>query len=290
MNHCVRSIVTLLLLLTASLPATAFTTRPVDGLWGLDSELNLAVGRAFNFELTGNILVATMYTYNAQRAPTFYTAAGVLDGTNRMIGTLAEPQGGTCLGCAPTSGSLLSIPGTVTFEFTTSTTGFVTLPGEVRKAMRKGAIAWPVAPNGLRGVWVFTSMSTTSSQPIATADVAILNTLLGATSGGSGLVASANGRYGCEQQITGVRAGQVFCLLLGTSAVFDKAATSYWWGDNMDGVWKYTSINATDLFTAKRIISPNGDTLDLKSAEASDTAMQQRLFDTMQRILAERFE
>jgi len=260
----------------------AFTVKPIDGLWSIDSELNLSIGRAFNLELSGPYLIVSFYNYNAQGAPTFYVTAGLLGTNNRMTAGLSEPQGGTCLGCTPTSGSVRSSPGNVTFEFVTSTKGYVTLPGEARKAISKGAITWPAAPAGLRGVWAFTSMSTSSSSPIAVADVAILSTQLAATSTGSGLVASANGKYGCEYQTSGTLAGQVFCLMLGSTSNFDKVSTSYWWGDNMDGVWRFSNVAVTDLFVARRIVSPNGDQLDIKALEAQDAAMQDRLYRSMQ--------
>ena len=135
--------------LTATFQVNAFNIRPVDGLWSFDSELNLAVGRAVNLELSNGLLVVTMYTYNAQRAPTFYVGSGFLNANNVATGVFSEPQGGTCLGCVPSSGRLLSTPGSFTFEFTSSTTGYLTLPGEARKTITKGAISRATAPTGL---------------------------------------------------------------------------------------------------------------------------------------------
>ena len=129
------------LALIGVMPSSAFTVRPADGLWGIVPELNLSVGRAINLEVGGSTLIVTMYAYNAQRMPTFYVGGGTLTTSNSAAVALAEPAGGTCLGCNPTSGYALSLPGTAVFEFTSSTTGFVTLPGEARKPILKGLIS-----------------------------------------------------------------------------------------------------------------------------------------------------
>ena len=242
----------------------AFTVLPVDGLWSIDNELNLAIGRAFVFETTGNLTVATFYNYTATGAPTFYTAAGTLDSSNRVITTLNEPRGGTCLGCLPTSGGLLSTPGPVTFEFTSSTTGYVTLPGETRKAMRKGAIAWPAAPAGLYGYWTFNFVYDATT--LFSNGVFLSQTLPG--SGGSpSLAISSTAQFGCGLVTTGAASGLTICVTLTSSGVADKTATLKWWGNRMDGTWTYYGLTITHLFTASRILLANGDQVGIKAQE-----------------------
>lgn len=258
-----KKLAALLFFLTATLQVAAFNIRPVDGLWSFDNESNLAIGRAFNFELTGNLLVMTMYTYNAQRAPTFYVAAGALDSANRMVATMSEPQGGTCLGCVPTSGRLLSTPGVALFEFTTSTTGFVTLPGEARKAVSKGIVAWPVAPRGLLGVWTMTYMMLSSSPPLAVTDVVNLSRVIDGTSFGNGIAIDPSGNTGCELKTSGALAGSVLCVRLLPNGASDKSALVSWWGDQMDGPWQFAAGGTRYDFTARRLVSGLGDYLPI---------------------------
>ena len=286
-----NKVIALLFFLTATLRVDAFNIRPVDGLWNFDSETSLAVGRAFNFELTGNVLVMTLYGYNAQRAPTFYVAAGVLDSSNRMVATMSEPQGGTCLGCAPTSGRLLSTPGVALFEFTTSTTGFVTLPGEARKAVSKVIVAWPVAPRGLLGVWTMTYMILSNASSIAVTDVVVLNNVMAGTSTGNGIVGDPTWTTICELKTSGPLYGSVFCVRLLPNGAPDKNALTSWWGDQMDGAWKFSSASATSSpynFTAKRIQSANGDNLslfnDVKSAPIRSEAAIRAAMEEAERL------
>ena len=153
----------LLVVVAFGYSAHAFYIRPMDGLWSIDNELSLSVGRAMNLELGGGTLVVTMYNYNSLGQPTFYVGGGALTANNTAVVTLSEPKGGTCLGCPLTSGSLLSTPGTATFQFTSSTTGFVTLPKEGRVAITKGLVTRIAARDGLRGAWAFTYVLNSTS-------------------------------------------------------------------------------------------------------------------------------
>jgi hypothetical protein len=264
MRHFFRSLCMAALLFSAT--THAFTTKPIDGLWGIDAESTLAIGRAFNFELTGNILVMTMYAYNAQRAPTFYTAAGILDASNKVVANMSEPTGGTCLGCTPTSGSLLSSPGQVTFEFTTSTTGFVTLPGETRKSMRKGAITWPAAPGGLQGLWVFTYMVVNSTSAVATSDVINFNKTAAGSATDNGMATDVTASNGCAYKTSGASVGSVICTKLTSTGTLEKTVTATWWGDQMDGYWQANGGTVSYNFTAKRLVSPTTDLVTIKRA------------------------
>ena len=180
--------------LVVSQCATAFTIMPQDGIWGVDSETTLAVGRAFVLETAGPVTVVTFYNYNAAGAPTFYVGGGLLSTTNTVAVNFSEPRGGTCLGCVATSGSLLSSPGAALFEFTSSTTGFVTLPREARKAISKANLGFAAAPNGLIGGWAFTYLTGPTSQALA--DYVQLMTVIPGTATGSGIVSNSTNTIG----------------------------------------------------------------------------------------------
>ena len=263
----------LLICLSSSL-AHAFDIRPMDGLWGIVDEQQLAVGRALNLELGGTVLVLTMYAYNRQGAPTFYVGAGSLTTTNTASIPLSEPQGGTCFGCPVTSGRLLSSPGNVTFEFTSSTTGFVTLPGESRKAIAKGLVTRSPAPEGLKGAWVFTYIAGTT---VFVSDVVSLTSTNAPTTRGNGLVTDNTGRYGCEQQITGTYAGYILCLKLTASGATDRFAIAKLWGNDLDGVWYYTVGGTAYLFTGKRLLDGASNQMTVKRSETQDPIMRAAL-------------
>ena len=237
--------------LVVSQCATAFTTMPQDGIWGVDSETTLAVGRAFVLETAGPVTVVTFYNYNAAGAPTFYVGGGLLSTTNTVAVNFSEPRGGTCLGCVATSGSLLSSPGAALFEFTSSTTGFVTLPREARKAISKANLGFAAAPNGLIGGWAFTYLTGPTSQALA--DYAQLTTVSPGTSSGSGIVSNSTNTIGCELQVSGTLAGYVFCIKALTSGGVDKQMLMKWFGHHMDGVWQSATSTTNNVFTARRI-------------------------------------
>lgn len=252
-----------LTLLAIAKATSAFTIQPVDGLWGIVDEQSLAIGRAFNFEITGNLGVVTMYNYNAARAPTFYTGAGVLSSTNTLTVTLNEPTGGTCLGCSPSSGTLLSTPGQAVFEFTTSVTGYVTLPREGRKAIVKGAIGWPQSPSGLYGIWIVNLVS--SSSTLVSSYALQFNRTIAGTTSGDGIAVDTTGLWGCEYQARGTVVGYTLCVKIFSTGSSDRSIVARWWGNRMDGIWQYTGLSTTALYAAMRVTSGNGDQVGLKS-------------------------
>ncbi len=277
-------LLTVLALASLSSFVHAFTVLPVDGLWSVVSEQNLTVGRAFNVEMSDKLVVVTMYTYNAQGAPTFYVGASALSATNTAAIALSEPQGGTCLGCPPTSGRLLSSPGTATFEFTNSTTGFVTLPGEARKAISKGAITRPTGPDSFRGTW---ALSFIVDSTLTVGDAPSFTVNLAASSTGSGLMASADGKTGCEAQTSGSLVGSVLCVKVTSSTTTDKAMILKMFGDKMDGLWYYRSnLNVPYLFTSHRIANSDGSSLILKRA-ASEPSASNADFDALRTAIRE---
>ncbi len=256
----------------------AFTTLPADGLWGVVSEQNLAVGRAFNLEMAGGILIVTIYAYNAQGAPTFYAGGAALTANNTAAVALSEPQGGTCFGCAVTGGRLLSSPGVATFEFTTSTTGYVTLPGEARKAIVKGELTRPVGPDSLRGAWAFTYIL---SSTFSVGETPSFTTNLGATASGSGLMVSSDGRTGCELQITGSLAGYVVCIKTNSSGTTDKVMLLKMFGHRMDGIWYYNSSPGTTyVLTSHRFLDGAANAIIVKRAPAFDGELLRAAMNT----------
>lgn len=256
--------------------AQAYNVRPVDGLWGFDSETDFPIGRAFNLEMSNNLLVVTFFNYNSAGAPTFYVAAGALNSDDSMSTTMHEPAGGTCLGCTPRGGMLLASHGTIKLEFTSSTSGYVTLPGETRKSISKGRIAWPADASALIGVWTFNYIA--PSGTTAEVDVVFLTTLAVNPATGNSMAYDPVKRIGCERQAGASAIGDIACVQVTTTGVRQRLVQARAWGHRMDGGWASGADNTTmtaDTFTASRLLSASGrETLkratgvDAKATEA----------------------
>ena len=98
---------------------------PQPGLWWNPNES----GSGYAIDFKNGTLVVTVYSYKANGDPQWYVAAGPLNGTT-FIATLDKYIAGQCISCGyagrPTpSGN----DGTITIEFTSSTSATVNLPG-----------------------------------------------------------------------------------------------------------------------------------------------------------------
>ncbi len=253
LRHISR-VATFMLALGLSQVVSAFTVNPINGMWGIDSESNLAIGRAFAIELTTDVVVMTMYGYKQGGAPTFYVGAGALDASNKVVAPMYEPSGGTCLGCTPVSGVAGPKIGDALLEFTSSTTGFVTLPGETRKAMRKGGITWTDTPEMLYGNWIF-NFSDSESKKVTALRVSFTEYRTSLMAGGTGRIVDPVEEIYCEQHRSGNYAGYTLCFKWIPSAqIWSHLLSTKWFGHNMDGIW-YDPDDSYKAkpFTAKRI-------------------------------------
>ena len=247
--------------------SSAFTVKPADGLWSIVSENNLDPGRAFVMETSAGITIITFYNYNSAGAPTFYVGGGPLSADNTVSVAFSEPTGGTSLGGAPRSGRLLSSPGTALFEFTSLTTGTVTLPGEIRKFISKGALAWKTGVTDLYGLWSFHFLDMITN---ATVDISTVLNRTGPsfTTDGGGTALNTDGTFGCEYQVKGLLKGVVYCFRkVGTPPVVDRSAVASQIGDEMQGQWFFPNsagLPQTNVFVAKRMFGLSGDRLGLK--------------------------
>ena len=100
---------------------------PFNGLWWNPSES----GSGYQIQTSGSTLVVTIYTFAANGDPIYYLSAGPLTNAGyTYTGTLDRYRGGQCISCpyagAPT---LTGNDGTVRFEFITSRSATVYLPG-----------------------------------------------------------------------------------------------------------------------------------------------------------------
>ena len=98
---------------------------PQAGLWWNPKES----GSGYAIDFKNGTLVVTVYSYKPNGDPQWYVAAGPLNGTT-FTATLDKYVAGQCIGC-PYSGRPTQIgnDGSITIEFTSSTSATVNLPG-----------------------------------------------------------------------------------------------------------------------------------------------------------------
>jgi hypothetical protein len=115
----------------ASAPAMAFRATigasvvPAVGLWWNPGES----GSGYNLDVKNNVLVVTVYSYNANGDPQWYIASGPIV-SNSFSGTMNKYFGGQCISCAykglPTSAGN---GGVIGIDFASTTSATVFLPG-----------------------------------------------------------------------------------------------------------------------------------------------------------------
>jgi hypothetical protein len=101
------------------------TVVPDVGLWWNPGES----GSGYNLDVKNNVLVVTVYSYNANGDPQWYIASGPIV-NNSFSGTMNKYIGGQCISCAykglPTSAGN---GGVIGIDFASTTSATVFLPG-----------------------------------------------------------------------------------------------------------------------------------------------------------------
>jgi hypothetical protein len=113
---------------------TGSPVAPLPGLWAITSEINGSPGRGFQVELQANTLVLTFYGYDSAGSGRFWLASGSYGG-NTFTGAMTAYDGGTSFGGSSQSAHAVGNAGTVSVNFTSPTTGWITLPNETTKAI-----------------------------------------------------------------------------------------------------------------------------------------------------------
>ncbi|CAN5446076.1 hypothetical protein BH11PSE11_BH11PSE11_30890 [soil metagenome] len=227
----------------------AFAFMPVSGMWQINAEATGLPGRGFGLDVQNEVVVFTYYGYRADGSALFHVAAGPIV-NNVFIADLLSVTGGTPIGGAYKAGTVGTSPGKVTLTFTSGTHGTISLPGESIKAISKDSHGYVNGPDGLLGTWLF-SESIGGTSTTAYAYQYVLNTKLAATSTGNGIVATSNGSFGCEYDISGSFAGEIVCVRTSTDGYFMK-----FFGDSAAGVNAYS--NAYFDARAVRIATKTG--------------------------------
>lgn len=187
---------------------------PQSGTWIIASELNGAPGRGLAIDVQEDTLVMQMYAYERSGQPTFYMSAGKLD-DNRITTKLGRYAGGRHLGSGPMSGQEDGSPGNVTLRFTSGISGFITLPGESEVAIKRYEFGLSRTPASVAGTWAYVGID--SSDDFG--DLVNLTQELGSTTTGTGFVADAAGKIGCEYRQVDEGPYNMFCGVVSGSDV-----------------------------------------------------------------------
>lgn len=243
----------LIALVVASWSLSAQAFAPQAGTWIVSDELNGKPGRGMAIDVQNDVFVMQVYAYESSGHPTFYLAVGTLS-NNQVLAPLTRYEGGRYFGSASRSGVAAGSPGNVRMRFTSGITGYVTFPGEPERAMHRGNFAYSSAPSSLRGIWSFNTLGSMG----LTADAVQLTTSAGTTSNGNGILATADGRFGCEHQISGSLAGGVLCVKINSSGQLERAYFFNYSVNEGEGVMQAAGVSSEQLLFVRRLTTPTG--------------------------------
>nr|MBL8455797.1 glycosyl hydrolase 53 family protein [Zoogloeaceae bacterium] len=144
-----------------NLPGSVAAQLPQTGIWVIDQEATGAPGRGFQVDVRNGVMVLTFYGYAADGRGRFWLASGPI-GDDGFVGQLTAYDGGIPFGGGRGSADAVGEAGPVHVRFTSATTGIISLPGEVPKAVSRlvfgrGGTGNDITPR--RGVWVVESES-----------------------------------------------------------------------------------------------------------------------------------
>lgn len=115
----------------ASIFTSAFALMPQSGLWGVSTEIDGDPGRGMQIDhQDGNVLIISYFGYRADGTATFLQAAGKIEPDDTMTADLIEYKNGMQIGGAFRKGEVQSVLGKMKLRFDSSSSGYVTFPGE----------------------------------------------------------------------------------------------------------------------------------------------------------------
>ena len=260
--------------LVAALSAFAFAGSalafmPQAGIWSISPERNGQPGRGFNLDVQNSTLVMQMYGYEKSGAPTFYLSAGQIS-NNAYTGQLFQYAGGRYMGGPAQSAYETGSAGTVKMRFVSGIKGYITFPGEEEKEIVRYTFAYSTDAASLKGIWMFNGLNSLTP----TSDFVILETNIGPTSGGSGLVMSVDGKFGCEQQVSGNLAGTVMCMHFNSSGKVDRGYQFTYSVNDGEGLLINGAGGVVSAAIARRLANTQavGTGITLKSSSAQENA------------------
>jgi hypothetical protein len=227
---------------------------PQAGTWVVNSELNGAPGRGLAIDVQNNTLVMQMYAYESSGNATFYMTSGTM-ANDQYTGALMSYKGGRYLGSGPRSGSEAGNAGTVKFRFTSGITGFITLPGETEQAISRFNFGYGAVPSSLVGAWTLVSLGSEGM----VGDAVQLTKNIGPSSGGNGLVTTADGLFGCEHQTSGAAAGLVMCVKITSGGTLTRGYVFAYSVNEGEGFSQRSGTGAEQQLQVRRFTTPSGN-------------------------------
>jgi len=236
--------------------ANAF--MPQNGLWAVPAEIDGKPGRGFIVDVQNDTMFLTVFTYEQDGRPVFYTAAGEVkaDGNGQYVFTapLEYSQGGPGLAATGqiTNGETVAArsPGEVTLRFSSTGAGRIRFPGASQDLqVARFNYGYEAKADSLLGSWTWGHPHGNHSH-FWNADFV---QKAPATATGNGVVQRANGLHGCEYQTSGAYANRLLCVTIGaeTDGVRNVDVGNFAHGPNeTDGLhrrirgWRVDNANA----------------------------------------------
>lgn len=120
----------------ACIPALA--VLPDSGMWTIGDELDGKPGRGIQVDRqNGTTLIVTYFGYRADGTSMFLQASGPLQNGKTFTADLIEYKNGRPLAGNSQSGEVARVLGPVTIDFSSTTQGTITLPGETTQTVSR---------------------------------------------------------------------------------------------------------------------------------------------------------
>ena len=138
MHRLIRRTLVAAAIAAFSLSATAALPQP--GLWSIGGELNGKPGRGLQIDRqSGETVIVSYFGYRADGAATFFQAVGKITDGKTLDADLVEYMNGKALGGKAQDAQEARVVGRMRLEFSTSTSGTVSLPGEAPRSFARYA-------------------------------------------------------------------------------------------------------------------------------------------------------
>lgn len=269
-----------------ALTGMAHAYVPQGGTWIVSDEVNGRPGRGFAIDVQNDVLVMQVYAYESSGQPTFYMATGRLDDNSELTTRLGRYEGGRFLGSGDRSGVERGSPGNVRIRFVSGTLGYITLPGEGEKEIKRYQFGYDNSPASLLGLW---SLVYGDSNGNIETETMQLTRITGGSSFGSGMTVSYDGLFACEQIIRGVDAGKTQCVKM-RSGTSSETVRGFWFNfsvNQAEGDWSNTRGSGTGALYANRLMQNSGRITGLLRKVTSDTGSEQNSNDDALRAALE---
>ena len=247
---------------------------PQGGTWVITDELNGKPGRGFAIDVQNDTVVMQVYAYESSGQPTFYMATGRLDNDNVVNTLLGRYEGGRYLGSGDRSGVERGSPGNVRIRFVSGTLGYITLPGEQEKQIKRFQFGYDNTPQALLGLW---SVVYADEAGRMEHDPMELTRVSEGSSYSNGMAVSYDGLFACEQLIRGNDAGKTQCIKF-RSSTSTQTVRSFWmnWSVNTgEGDWRNTASSGNGAVYANRLMQNSGRITGILRKAPADTHEEQ---------------